>query len=95
VRYADGQLANQPTPAAMRADIDSVLHWKRVERPAASVYGGLCAAPFHFRHFDELLADIGATKRRRGPIVEKFTPPNAAALASFLASAPAYTATPA
>jgi cation diffusion facilitator CzcD-associated flavoprotein CzcO len=93
VRYADGQLKNQPTPAAMRADIDAVLHWKRVERPAAQVYGGLCAAPYHFRHFDELLSDMGARTRRSNPIVEKFTPPDADAYAAFLAGAPSYQAT--
>ena len=38
-----------------------MLHFKRVERPAAGVYGGLCVAPYHFKHFDELLADMGAT----------------------------------
>ena len=92
VRYADGQLARQPTPAEMNANIEMMLHFKRVERPAAGVYGGLCVAPYHFKHFDELLDDIGATTRRRNPLAEKFTPPDADAYASFLASAPAYTA---
>jgi cation diffusion facilitator CzcD-associated flavoprotein CzcO len=90
VRYADGQLAHQPPPAEMRDNIEMMLHFKRVERPAAGVYGGLCVAPYHFKHFDELLADIGATKRRRGPLAEKFTPPDADAYARFLASAPDY-----
>jgi dimethylaniline monooxygenase (N-oxide forming) len=90
VRYADGQLAHQPTPAEMRDNIEMMLHFKRVERPAAGVYGGLCVAPYHYKHFDELLADIGATKRRRGPLAEKFTPPDADAYARFLASAPDY-----
>lgn len=90
VRYCDGQLANQPTAAVMNADIEMTLHFKRVERPAAGVYGGLCVAPYHFRHFDELLADMGAAKRRRSPLVEKFTPPDADAYAQFLASAPDY-----
>jgi cation diffusion facilitator CzcD-associated flavoprotein CzcO len=90
VRYADGQLANQPTAAAMQADIAMMLHFRRVERPAAGVYGGLCAAPYHFKHFDELLADMGAKLRRRNPLAEKFTPPDADAYARFLASAPDY-----
>ena len=47
----------------MRDNIEMMLHFKRVERPAAGVYGGLCVAPYHFKHFDELLADIGATGR--------------------------------
>jgi hypothetical protein len=91
VRYADGQLANQPSAQAMRDNIEMMLHFKRVERPAAGVYGGLCVAPYHYKHFDELLADIGATKRSRG-LKEMFTPPNADAYAGFLASAPAYKA---
>jgi hypothetical protein len=49
-------------------------------------------APYHFKHFDELLADIGATRRRRNPLAEKFTPPDADAYAQFLASAPDYRA---
>jgi dimethylaniline monooxygenase (N-oxide forming) len=90
VRYADGQLAHQPTAAEMRENIDMMLRFKRAERPAAGVYGGLCVAPYHFRHFDELLADMGATTNRRSPLVEKFTPPDADAYAGFLASAPDY-----
>ena len=69
-----------------------MLHFRRVERPAAGVYGGLCVAPYHFKHFDELLADIGTEKRRRGSLVEKFTPPDADAYAQFLATAPDYKA---
>jgi hypothetical protein len=92
VRYADGQLANQPSAQAMRDNIEMMLHFKRVERPAAGVYGGLCVAPFHYKHFDELLADIGAAQRRRNPLAEMFAPPNADAYAQFLASAPNYRA---
>ncbi len=95
VRYADGMLARQPTEAEMRADIEAMLAWRRTERPAAQVYGGLCSAPFHFKHFDELLADMGATVRRRAnPFTETFTPPDAAAYGAFLASAPQYRAVP-
>lgn len=90
VRYADGQLARQPSAAEMRDSIAMMLHFKRVERPAAGVYGGLCVAPYHFKHFDELMTDIGAGTRRRNPLVEKFSPPDADAYARFLAAAPAY-----
>lgn len=91
VRYADGQLAEQPSPQAMNANIDAMQKWRREDRPAAQVYGGLCSAPFHFRHFDELLKDIGASKRKRGnPVLEQFGRPNAAAYGTFLASAPQY-----
>jgi dimethylaniline monooxygenase (N-oxide forming) len=92
VRYADGQLAHQPSEHEMRDNIEMMLHFKRVERPAAGVYGGLCVAPYHYKHFDELLADIGSVKRRRNPLAEMFTPPNADAYAQFLASAPDYKA---
>jgi hypothetical protein len=94
VRYADGQLSRQPSAQAMRDNIEMMLHFKRVERPAAGVYGGLCVAPYHFKHFDELLADIGTKQRRRNALKEKFTPPDAAAYAQFLASAPDYQAAP-
>ena len=49
----------------MRDNIEMMLHFKRVERPAAGVYGGLCVAPYHYKHFDELLADIGARPEAR------------------------------
>lgn len=93
VRFADGQLANQPNAASMNANIDMMLNWKRRERPAAQIYGGLCSAPFHFKHFDELLADMGAKIRKRGnPLAEQFSYPNAAAYGTFLASTPQYQA---
>ncbi len=90
VRYADRQLAHQPTKDEMHKNIEMMLHFKRVERPAAGVYGGLCAAPYHFKHFDELLSDIGAKKSRRNLLVETFSTPDADAYAQFLASAPSY-----
>jgi len=90
VRYADRQLARQPSEREMRDNIEMMLHFKRVERPAAGVYGGLCVAPYHFKHFDELLADIGSAKRHRNPLAEMFAPPNADAYAAYLASAPDY-----
>ncbi|MFK7838417.1 MAG: flavin-containing monooxygenase [Sulfitobacter sp.] len=93
VRFADGKLKNQPTVAQMNENIDMMLNWKRNERPAAKIYGGLCSAPFLFKHFDELLADMGAAKHKRGnPLAEQFSYPNAAAYGTFLASTPQYQA---
>lgn len=92
VRYMDGQLARQPDEATMRADMEANLNWRRNQRPAAQVYGGLCSAPFHFRHFDELVADMGATQTRRGFLAENFTPPDADAYGRYLASTPQYRA---
>ena len=75
----------------MNAVIDAMLRWRREERPAVQVYSRLCAAPFHFRHFDELLGDLGARKRRRTDfLAERFSYPNADAYGEFLASAPDY-----
>jgi cation diffusion facilitator CzcD-associated flavoprotein CzcO len=91
VRFADGQLAHQPSDQQMNENIEMMLNWKRKERPSAQVYGGLCSAPFHFKHFDELLADIGATKRKRdNPLAEQFSYPDAKSYGEFLASAPQY-----
>ena len=91
VRYADGQLAQQPTDDEMRDNIEMMLNWRRNERPAAQVYGGLCSAPFHFKHFDELLADMGAKKRAlSNPLAEQFSYPKAKAYGEYLASAPQY-----
>jgi cation diffusion facilitator CzcD-associated flavoprotein CzcO len=91
VRYADGQLAQQPTRAQMEANIEMMLDWRRRERPAAQVYGGLCSAPFHFKHFDELLSDMGARRRKRAnPLAEQFSYPSAPAYGEFLASTPQY-----
>jgi hypothetical protein len=93
VRFADGKLENQPSATDMNDNIEMMLNWKRNERPAAKIYGGLCSAPFHFKHFDELLADMGATQTKRGnPLAEQFSYPNAAAYGSFLASTPQYQA---
>ncbi len=92
VRYADKQLVNQPTAADMNSNIEMMLNWRRTERPAAQVYGGLCSAPFHFKHFDELLADMGARKSKRSnPLAEQFSFPDADAYGTFLASTPPYT----
>src|SRR5690606_26488066 len=88
VRYADGMLAKQPDAKAMNDDIEMMLAWKRNDRQAAAVYGGLCVAPYHFKHFDELLDDMGATVRKRNPLAENLTPPDADAYARFMASTP-------
>ncbi len=93
VRYMDGQLAHQPTREEIERDIADNLRWRRTERPAAQVYGGLCSAPFHFRHFDELMQDMGARKwKRSNPVVETFSYPDAGAYGRFLTTVPDYRA---
>eukprot|EP00752_Nemacystus_decipiens_P010419 g9286.t1 len=93
VRFADGQLKNMPSVDEMNVNIDAMQKWRREEYKAAQTYGGLCSGPFHFRHFDELLEDIGATKRgRANPLAELFGRPITDAYGEFLASAPQYLA---
>lgn len=92
VRFADGQLARQPSRQQMQDDIQAMLDWRRNGRPAAAGYGGLCIAPYHFKHFDELIDDIGAKEKRRGFLTERLTPPDAGAYGRYLRSAPAYMA---
>ena len=62
-RYMDGELARQPSEAQMRKDLDKQIRWKKETRKVAQTFGGLCVAPFHHFHFDELMADIGARKK--------------------------------
>ena len=93
VRYADGQLAHQPTTKEMTDNIEMMLDWRRNRRPAAKIYGGLCSAPFHFRHFDELMQDMGATTwKRSNPLAEQFSYPDAESYGAFLATTPQYQA---
>jgi dimethylaniline monooxygenase (N-oxide forming) len=93
VRFADGQLANQPSSSVMRKEIELMMNWRLNTRPAAADYGGLCVAPFHYRHFDDLLNDMGATRRNTGWLRECFSYPRADAYEACLASTPAYVAT--
>ncbi|WP_123193630.1 flavin-containing monooxygenase [Pannonibacter phragmitetus] len=91
VRYADGKLAHQPSGSEMNGWIDRHLEWRRTVRPAAKGYGGLCSAPYHFRHLDDLLADMGAVQRRRSnPLAEVCLPPDADAYRGYLSTVPAY-----
>ena len=81
---------NQPSASDMEMNIDQMLDWKRNMYPAAKVYGGNCVAPFHHLHFEEILNDIGATKRYNS----WFTYPKAERYGDCLQSAPAYAVTP-
>ena len=91
VRFADGQLTHQPTRDEMGKNMQMMLDWRRKERPSAQVYGGLCSAPFHFKHFDELLSDMGAKKRKRSnPLAEQFSYPHAPSYGEYLATTPQY-----
>ena len=67
----------------------------RFDKPPRTLVtqGGRCAAPFQFRHFDELLLDMGA--KVDAWTTTWLTPPGPGAFAGYLASAPKYRATPA
>ncbi len=86
-RYFDGTLKRQPTDAAMRAEIARTLHWRRRGRRVAATYGGLCVAPFHHAHFDELMADMGARAKSRNPLVANLAPINPKTYAGLLETA--------
>lgn len=90
VRFVDGALVPQPSKAAMDRAIAEHLAWRRTVRPVAQAYGGLCAAPYHFRHLDELVADMGCRVRGRNPLADAFLPPSAEAYGRSIASAPRY-----
>ncbi|WP_349368072.1 NAD(P)/FAD-dependent oxidoreductase [Salinarimonas sp.] len=92
VRFVDGMLVPQPTKEAMNAAIEEHLRWRRQVRPVAQAYGGLCAAPYHFRHLDELVGDMGCRVRARNPLANFLLPPNAEAYGRYVASAPDYRA---
>ena len=87
-RWLDGALARPPTDAGMRAEIERTLDWKRRRRVAAAGYGGLCVAPFHHAHFDELMADMGARSRRGNALAAYLAPIDPEAYAELLETAP-------
>ncbi len=87
-RFLDGALRRQPTDADMRAGIAQALDWRRHVRGAAAEYGGLCVAPYHHAHFDELMADMGAQTRRGGALAAHLAPISPAAYAELLETAP-------
>lgn len=94
VRYVDGMLKHQPTRTEMQADIERMLVWKRKERPVAALYGGLCIAPFHFRHFDQLVTDIGGIPPREAPLGTWLKPLDPVAYGASLRAVPDYVAEP-
>ena len=87
-RWLDGELARQPTDADTRAEIERTLDWKRRGRAAAAGYGGLCVAPFHHAHFDELMADMGARSRRGNVFAAYLAPLDPKGYAEALEAAP-------
>lgn len=86
-RYLDGALRRQPTDSSMRAGIARTLDWKRRDRTMAQTYGGLCVAPFHHAHFDELMADMGARRKPRNVLAAHLAPVSPKAYARLLETA--------
>jgi cation diffusion facilitator CzcD-associated flavoprotein CzcO len=93
VRWFDGTLQNIPSAAEMRADIAKLLAWRRTGRPVAAAVGGLCIAPYHYEHFDELMRDMGAQTKPKNPIVANLLPINPKIYAPLLATATSRAAT--
>ncbi len=89
-RYFEGALRRQPTDAAMQAEIARTLEWKRQGRKVAATYGGLCIAPFHHAHFDELMEDMGAMKKPANVLTAHLAPISPNAYAKLLATAPGH-----
>ncbi len=89
-RYFEGTLKRQPTEAAMQADIARTLEWKRGDRKVAATYGGLCIAPFHHAHFDELMEDMGAKKKPANVLAAHLAPISPKAYAKLLETAPGH-----
>jgi len=87
LRWFDGTLQNIPTAPEMRTDIAKLLAWKRSGRPVAAGFGGLCIAPYHHQHFDELMRDMGAQTKPKNPIVANLLPINPKLYAPLLATA--------
>ncbi len=88
-RWFAGALAHARSAGDMRAEIARNLAWRRTARPVATGFGGLCVAPYHFFHFDELLRDIGAKTKPTNPIAAHLLPINPKDYAALLATAPA------
>lgn len=74
VRWFDGTLQRVASQADMREEIDQTLRWRRISRPVASTFGGLCIAPYHHFHFDKLMKDMGAKTKPQNPIVAYLLP---------------------
>ncbi len=89
-RCFEGRLRRQPTDADMRAGIDRALEWRRRDRRVAATYGGLCIAPFHHAHFDELMADMGARTKPANLLVAHLAPISPKAYAKLLETAPGH-----
>jgi cation diffusion facilitator CzcD-associated flavoprotein CzcO len=89
-RYFEGGLRRQPTSAAMQAGIARALEWRRRDRRVAATYGGLCIAPFHHAHFDELMEDMGARKKPANVLAAHLAPVNPQAYAKLLETAPGH-----
>lgn len=70
-----GAFSTPPTEVMLR-QVEDRLQWYREHRPMdVASYRNACVAPFNYRHFDELLGDMGApTHRSRNRIIEGLRP---------------------
>jgi len=65
-----------PPSEEMQRCVEDRLQWYRTHRPMdLESYKNACVAPFNYRHFDELLRDMGApTHRSRNRVLEAVRP---------------------
>ncbi len=89
-RFFEGRLRRQPMDGDMRGGIARALEWRRRDRTVAAAYGGLCIAPFHHAHFDELMTDIGARTKPANPLAAHLAPFSPKAYARLLETAPGH-----
>lgn len=78
VQYVQGSI-QLPPQEEVDKEIALVSRWRKMVRPIASEFNGLCVAPFNFQHLDQLMKDMGLkTKASNNPVYEFFKPINPA-----------------
>ena len=66
-RWMEGRLSERLDRASMEAGMDVTQRWKNEVRPITRTYHGLCIAPYHYAHLDELLTDMHCSTELRDP----------------------------
>lgn len=87
-RYIEGTLKRPPSDADMRKALENVAVWKATKRKVATTFGGLCIAPYHHFHFDQLMGDMGARRKSWNPLAANLAPISPKVYGKLLATAP-------
>lgn len=64
-----------PPAEDMYREIRAIETWRTTGRPVAAEFGGLCVAPFAYRHLDELMRDMGLPGRASWNLIYEFFKP--------------------